>query len=193
MMKTSLLLTSIALAFATASPSQAAVETYRIDPAHSSVGFRVRHFFTPIPGSFGKFEGTITVDRDNLENSSMEATIDAASIHTANERRDNHLRSKDFFLVETHPTITFKSTSWKKTDDDDEFKVTGDLTIKGITKEVVLEVEVLGFGPGAQGSYISGWEAGAEIDRSDFGITYAPAMVGNEVKIVITVEARRQD
>ncbi|MGH8018101.1 MAG: YceI family protein [Opitutaceae bacterium] len=192
MMKSSLLLASIALAFAATSPSQAAVETYKIDPAHSSVGFKVRHFFTPVPGSFGKFEGTIKVDRDNLENSSIDATIDTTSIDTANERRDKHLRSDDFFLVETYPKITFKSTSWKKTGDENEFEVTGDLTIKDVTKSVVLNVDLLGFGPGARDAYISGWQAETELDRNDFGITYGPAVVGSEVDITITVEAARQ-
>ena len=191
-MKPQLLITSAAFLLATAVPSGAAVETYTIDPAHSAVTFKVRHFFTPVPGSFGKFEGTIKVDRENLANSSVEATIDAASVDTGNERRDNHLKNEDFYLVSQYPTITFKSTSWKQGEGEDEFEVTGDLTIKDVTKSVVLAVKLLGFGEGMRDTYLSGWEAETEIDRRDFGVTYGTGVVGNDVDINITVEAARQ-
>jgi len=191
-MKPKSLITSAALLLATALPSGAAVETYKIDPAHSAVTFKVRHFFTPVPGSFGKFEGTIKVDRENLENSSVEATIDATSVDTGHERRDNHLKNEDFFLVSEYPTITFKSTSWKKGASDDEFEVTGDLSIKDVTKSVVLDVKLLGFGEGMRGAFLSGWEAETEIDRRDFGVNYGAGVVGNDVDIQITVEAARQ-
>lgn len=172
--------------------ASAAVETYSIDPVHSSVGFTVRHLFSSVPGSFTKFEGTLTVDRDNLEKSSVAATIDIGSVNTASEKRDGHLKTPDFFDAMKFPTITFKSTSWKKTGDD-TFDVTGDLTIKDVTKSVVLAVKVLGFGPGMMpGSQVTGWEGSTTINRRDFGVN-GPAMlgkaVGDDVKISLSVEA----
>jgi polyisoprenoid-binding protein YceI len=179
-------------AVAFAHVATAAVETYVIDPAHSSVAFRTRHLFSKVPGSFGSFKGTITVDRDNLEQSSAEATIEAASVNTSNEKRDNHLRTPEFLDVAKFPTITFKSRSWKKTGQN-TLDVTGDLTIRGVTKEVVLKATALGFGAGMQpGSQVSGWEATTTINRRDFGVN-GPAMLGNavgdEVEITINVEA----
>jgi polyisoprenoid-binding protein YceI len=187
-------LRSLLLAAATAAlvnPAAAAVETYAIDPVHSSVGFQIRHFVSKVPGSFTKFNGTLTVDRDNLENSSAEATIDVGSVSTANERRDNHLRSPDFFNAAQFTTAAFKSTSWKKTGDD-TFDITGDFTLHGVTKPVVLHTTLLGFGPGPRGGQLSGWEATATIKKSDFGVN-GPAMLakalGDEVTLHITVEA----
>jgi polyisoprenoid-binding protein YceI len=176
------------LALATAS-SQAAVETYTIDAVHSSVGFKVRHILTPLPGGFTNFEGTVVVDRDNLENSSVTATIQVASVDTANERRDNHLRSGDFFLAESFPTMTFKSTSWKKTGDD-SFDVTGDLTIRDVTKPVTLKTKLYGFADGGRGTQVSAWEATTTLDRLAFGVEGGRPAVGDEVTVVITIEAR---
>ncbi len=174
-----------------ASAASAAVETYAIDPVHSSVGFSVRHFFTKVPGTFTKFTGTITVDRDNLEKSSVVAEIDVGSVSTANEKRDGHLKSPDFFDAAKFGSITFTSTSWKKTGDS-TFDVAGDLTIHGVTKPVVLKVTSLGFGPGMMGAQLSGWDASVTINRSDFGVN-GPAMLGtalgNDVAVSITVEA----
>jgi polyisoprenoid-binding protein YceI len=184
-------LTLLAFASGLATAASAAVETYTIDPVHSSVGFSVRHFLTKVPGRFTQFSGTITVDRDNLENSSVSATIDVGSVSTYNDKRDNHLKSPDFFDVANFGSITFKSKSWKKTGDG-TFDVTGDLTIHGVTKEVVLKVDLLGFGPGMMGAQLSGWDASVTLNRSDFGVN-GPAMLakalGNEVAVSITVEA----
>jgi polyisoprenoid-binding protein YceI len=180
-----------ALAAGLVSTTAAAIETYKADPAHSSVGFTVRHFFTKVPGSFAKFDATITVDRANLEQSSIVATIQAASIDTQNEKRDHHLNSADFFQTDKFPTLTFKSKAWKKTGDD-TYDVTGDLTIKDTTKEVVLHVKSLGFGPGARGAQLSGWEGTTKLDRRDFGLTYGQSVVGNDVDVTINVEADLQ-
>jgi polyisoprenoid-binding protein YceI len=171
--------------------SQAAVETYKIDPVHSSVGFSIRHFFTNVPGVFSKFSGTITVDRDHLENSSVTATIEVASVDTHTEKRDNHLRSPDFFDAAKFPTMTFKSTAWKQTGEG-VFDVTGDLTIKDVTKPVVLKVKLLGFGPGMQGAMLSGWDVSTTLNRNDFGITTFPKVLGDDVGIAIGVEADLQ-
>jgi polyisoprenoid-binding protein YceI len=174
-----------------ASAASAAVETYAIDPVHSHVGFKIRHFVSNVPGAFTKFSGTILVDRDNLENSSVEAVIDVGSLDTFNDHRDADLKSPSYFDSNTFGSITFKSTSWKKTGDD-TFDVTGNLTIKGTTKEVVLKVTLLAFGPGMKGAMLSGWEASTTINRLDFGVT-GPAMlgkaIGDEVTISIGIEA----
>lgn len=178
----------LSLLLASSSPVFAAVETYLIDPAHSSVGFSIRHFVSKVPGSFLKFEGTLQVDRDNLENSRVEATIDAASIHTAEPKRDAHLRSADFFDAAKFPSIAFKSKTWKKTAAD-TFDVAGDLTIHGVTKPVVLKAKSLGFGPGQPGQMLSGWEATTTLKRGDFGINGYEGMLGQDVVVTITIEA----
>ena len=180
-----------ALAASLTAPVRADVETYAIDPVHSSVGFSIRHFVSKVPGSFTKFAGTITVDRANLENSSVQATIDIGSVSTANETRDTHLKTPDFFDVAKFPGMTFKSKAWKKTGND-SFDVTGDLTIKDVTKEVVLNVKLLGFGPGMKGAMLSGWEATTTLKRADFGVN-GPAMLGkmlgDDVAVTIGIEA----
>lgn len=196
MKSSSLFALSLIGALAFGQTASAAVETYEIDNVHSSVGFSIRHnLVAKVQGSFTQFKGTLRVDRDHLESSTVEATIQAASLSTANEKRDNHLRSPDFFDVATYPTLSFKSKSWKHTGGDN-YDVAGDLTIHGVTKEVVLKVTSLGFGPGAKpGSSISGWEATTTINRRDFGVN-GPAMlgrtVGDEVQITILVEAGKQ-
>ncbi len=171
---------------------RADVETYSIDPVHSSAGFSVRHMLSKFSSSFTKTTGTITVDRANLENSSVEAAVEIASISTANPDRDKHLQTPDFFDAAKFPAMTFKSKAWKKTGEG-TFDVTGDLTIKGVTKEVVLKVTSLGFGPGMRpGSQLSGWEATTVIKKSDFGVN-GPAMLGkvlgDDVTIDISIEA----
>jgi polyisoprenoid-binding protein YceI len=185
------ILAFVALTPGLVSVASAAVETYAIDPVHSSVAFKVRHFLTKVPGSFTTFSGTITVDRDNLENSSVVAKIDVGSVTTGTEKRDTHLKSPDFFDVAKYDSITFSSTAWKKTGDN-MFDVTGDLTIHGVTKSVVLKVDLLGFGPGMMGAQLSGWDATTTIDRGDYGVN-GPAMLGkalgSEVAISISIEA----
>jgi polyisoprenoid-binding protein YceI len=171
--------------------TQAAVETYKIDPVHSSVGFSIRHFFTNVPGVFTKFSGVITVDRDHIENSSVTATIEVPSVDTRTDKRDNHLRSPDFFDAVKFPVMTFKSVAWKQTGEG-TFDITGNLTIKDVTKPVVLKTKLLGFGPGMQGAMLSGWEATATLNRNDFGITTFPKMLGDDVAVTISVEADQQ-
>ncbi|MEO5754067.1 MAG: YceI family protein [Chthoniobacterales bacterium] len=170
--------------------------TYKLDPVHSSISFKVRHFFSYVNGSFKKFEGTIQVDPDHPEKSSVTATIDAASIDTQNEKRDQHLQSEDFFDVAKFPTITFKSKSVKQTGADSA-DIVGDLTLHGVTKEITLHAKFLGKGTGLQGKPISGWQVTPEpIKRSDYGLTWTKAVegtavVGEEVTISIDIEANK--
>jgi polyisoprenoid-binding protein YceI len=180
-----------ALSFGLSSAASAAVETYAIDPVHSSVGFTIRHFLTKVPGRFTQFSGTITVDRDNLENSTVNALIKVGSIDTDNGKRDDDLRSPSYFDAGKFESISFTSTSWKKTGEN-TFDVTGDLTIHGITKSVVLKVDLLGFGPGMMGAQLSGWDASVTLNREDFGVngpSYIGKVLGSDVGVSISIEA----
>lgn len=170
----------------------AEVETYTIDRSHSSVKFSVRHFVAKTTGNFSQFEGTLTIDRDDLTQSSIEATIQIPSVDTDNQKRDTHLQQDDYFNAAKHPLMTFKSTQWKATEDENEFKVTGDLSFNGITKPVTLDVELLGFGEGARGIYLSGWEATTTLDRTEWGVNGGQPAVGSEVDVTINIEAHRK-
>jgi polyisoprenoid-binding protein YceI len=188
-MKRSLLaLVITALALGSLTSARAAIETYNIDPVHTWVGFSIAHFFTKVPGYFGKVKGTIVVDRDHIENSTVEAVIEVASITTNTKMRDDDLRSTNFFAAAQFPAMTFKSSAWKSTGDN-TYAVTGVLTMKNVAKEVVLKVTSLGFGPGMKGAAISGWEAKLTLDRRDFDITADQGAVGNSVDVLINVEA----
>ena len=177
-----------ALALSSLTSAKAAVETYNIDPVHTWVGFSIAHFFTKVPGYFSKVKGTIVVDRDHLANSTVEAVIEVASITTNTKMRDDDLRSTNFFAAAQFPSMTFKSKSWKNTGNN-TYAVTGVLTMKNVAKEVVLKVKSLGFGPGMNGAAISGWEATLTLDRRDFDITADQGAVGNNVDVLINVEA----
>ncbi len=185
-LKKRLLRTSLALGAALC--AHAETEVYDIDPAHSWVGFSIRHVFTRVPGFFSKVSGAFTVDRVNLENSVVESVVDVASITTSSALRDEHLRSDKFFDAPQFPVMTFKSNKWQG-NGEGLFAVTGELTIHGVTKEVMLKVKSLGFGPGALGTPVSGWELSAVIDRRDYGITAGQGAIGNEVEIAINIEA----
>lgn len=173
-----------------------AEDTYQFDPVHSSISFKVRHFFSYVNGSFKKFEGTIRVDPDHPEKSSVTATIDASSINTQNEKRDEDLRSANFFDVAKYPTITFKSKSVKQTGADSA-DIIGDLTMHGVTKEITLHAKFLGKGKGMGGKSISGWQVTPEpIKRSEYGLTWSKAVegtavVGEEVTVSIDIEAAK--
>jgi len=171
--------------------SRAEVESYKIDPVHSSVAFTLRHLVSKFSSSFTTVNGTVNYDAAAPEKSSVDATIEIASINTANEKRDNHLKSPDFFDAAKFPVATFKSKSWKKTGEN-TFDITGDLTIKDVTKEVVLKAELVGTGPGMGGATLSGWTATTTIKKADFNLA-GPAMLGkalgDDVTINISVEA----
>ena len=169
---------------------QSSVEKYSIDSAHSSINFKIRHFFSPVPGSFASFTGSIVLDRENMANCYTEAKIEVASVNTNNQKRDQHLNKEDFFNSSIFPAMLFKSTNWQKAGEN-RFKVTGDLTILHTTKPVVLDVKLLAEGENNRGHYLTGWEGKTTLDRTDFGITYGQGIVGNEVTVEIFVEAKR--
>jgi polyisoprenoid-binding protein YceI len=170
---------------------------YTVDPVHSNLDFVARHLVvSKVRGNFTDFVGTITIG-DSIENSSVEATAQAASITTHNEMRDNHLRSSDFLEQETYPTLTLKST--KITAKGDRYELVADLTIKDVTKSVVFDLEYLGTGPGQPGSSVVGFEATTDIDRNDFNVNFNALMdngvlaVSNKIEIRLTIEATKQD
>ena len=167
----------------------AQTETWKIDPAHSATQFSVRHMgISTVRGQFQKVTGTVQYDPKDVSKTSLEATIDTTSVDTRVEMRDSDLRGPNFFDVQKYPTITFKS---KKTESAGEgkLKITGDLTIHGVTKEVVLDVE----GPSAavkdpKGNLHVGASATTKINRKDFGVNGAATMVGDDVSITLDVE-----
>jgi len=165
-------------------------EVYRIDPAHSSVNFAIRHFFSDVTGSFTEFEGTIRVDRDNLENSHARAVIRVPSVDTNKDKRDSHLQEEEYFNASEHQRIVFESKEWRRTGEN-RFDVVGDLTIRGITREVTLDARLLGFGQGRGDDYLSGWKATASLDRTEFNVSGGQPAVGAEVDVTVNVEAQR--
>jgi len=190
-MKTKLFALGAALAFA--APAGAG-QIYSVDTSHATVLFQVRHFMTQVAGQFQEFEGSIEIDREKPESSSVRFTIDAASIDTSQERRDNHLRSADFFDVATHPKITFVSTSVKPVGDD-TYEVTGDFTMRGVTKRITLPVKVLGELKDPWGNQRIGFEIETVLDRKDYGVSWNQTLdqggvvLGDEVKVSINLEA----
>ena len=186
-----------AVTVALALPALALAEpvTYKVDADHSGVNFSVRHFVSNSPGRFKDFTGTIVHDKDNPAASKVEFTVQTASIDTANEDRDKHLRSADFFDVEKFPTMTFTSTGVKAVDKD-TLEVTGDLTIHGVTKRVTVPVEFLGTAKTPNGEK-AGFETAFTVNRKDHGIIWnrvmdAGPILGEDVKVTISVEADRQ-
>lgn len=193
-MKTPVLI--LAAALAVASPALAA-EDYVIDASHADVSFQVRHLVSQVTGRFNAFEGSIRVDRDNPQASSVQFTIQTESIDTSNEKRDEHLRSADFFDVASHPTITFRSTSMKALGEG-RYEVTGDFTMHGVTKNITLPVEVLGEMKDPWGNQRIGFQISVTINRKDYGISYNKVldqgglMLGEDVKVSINLEAVQQ-
>jgi polyisoprenoid-binding protein YceI len=178
-------------AFAAAQPA-----VYKVDADHSGVNFTVRHFVSNTPGRFKDFDGTIKYDKQNPSASSVEFTVKADSIDTANADRDGHLKSPDFFDTAKFPTWTFTSTK-VAAKDADTLEVTGDLTIKGVTKQITIPVDVLGSVKTPNGEK-AGFEASFTVNRKDHGITWnrvldaGGTVLGEDVKVTISVEANRQ-
>jgi len=158
--------------------------TWDIDPVHSEVSFVVRHMVvSKVRGRFDRFEGTIVTAQDPLD-SAVEATIEAGSINTNQEQRDGHIRSADFLDVDNHPEITFRSSVVRPAGG--HFLVDGDLTIRGVTKPVTLELEVNGFTPDPFGGTRAGFTATTEIDRQEFGVSYNGPIPGADNAMVLS-------
>lgn len=176
--------------------TEPATSTWRIDPTHTAVEFAARHMMiTTVRGRLAGVEGTIELNDTDPARSSVHATLDTASLDTRMEQRDQHLRSADFLDVEKFPTITFKST--EVTGAGESFSVTGDLTIRGTTRPVTLDVTFEGRAMDPWGGERAGFTASTKIDRRDFGLTWNQAMeaggvlVGNDIKINIELQAVR--
>jgi polyisoprenoid-binding protein YceI len=183
----------VSLAFLATAPLFAA-DTFTVDKTHSGVEFKVRHMISSVGGKFTDFAGTITADRANPVNSSVEFTIQAASVDTATPDRDKHLRSGDFFDVEKFPTITFKSVKLAPTKTKDTYDVTGDFTMHGVTKRITLPVTFLGFAKDPWGNERAGFEMNTTLNRKDYGINWNKALdqggylLDDDVKIAINLE-----
>jgi polyisoprenoid-binding protein YceI len=167
--------------------------TWSIDPVHSEVGFAARHMMvSKVRGRFRTFSGQLVTGKDPLD-SSVTAEIDMSSIDTGNEQRDGHIRSADFFEVENHPTMTYRSTGVRR--QGDGFVLDGELTIKGVTRQVPLNLELNGFGPDPYGGTRAGFSATGELNRSDFGVSFnavmetGGAVVSDKITLHLEIEA----
>lgn len=185
-------LVTLPLLAQTAAPASA-TEVFVIDPAHSSVDFKIRHLMTPKAGKFREVEGAVNINRAEPAKSSVEFTIKTATIDTGEPDRDEHLRSPDFFEVAKYPTISFKSSSVTPKSAT-LFDVTGELTMHGVTKRVVLPVTFHGFGKDGRGKERAGFSTETTLDRKDYGITWnrildeGGVLLGDEVKVSIDLE-----
>lgn len=172
-----------------------AIGTWNIDLTHSGIHFTVRHMvISKVRGSFRKFSGTVSLDEQEPTASSVSVRIETASIDTGVQQRDDHLRSPDFFDAEKFPVISFQSTKVEKSSGNG-LRVTGDLTIRDVTREVVLEAEQLGIGKDPWGNIKAAFEAKTSIDRGDFGLRWNQALetggvlVGEKIEIALEVQA----
>jgi len=170
---------------------------WALDPAHSSVDFSVRHMMIAnVKGTFNSFNATIEADPTDLTTANIEFSVDTASVDTRNKDRDAHLVSADFFDVENHPNMTFKSSNIEKTDEG-EYNVTGDLTLRGVTKQETFAVTFEGQGKDPWGNEKAGFSASGTVNRSDYGLVWNAALetggvlVGDKVKINLQIQAAK--
>nr|WP_294947673.1 YceI family protein [uncultured Mucilaginibacter sp.] len=168
-----------------------------LDPMHSEVQFKVKHLvISTVTGSFKTFEGELTTESDDFEGADVSFSLDVNSIDTNQDHRDSHLKGADFFDAETYPKISFKSTSFTK--DGDEYKLTGDLTIKDVTKSVTLDVEHGGVAGDFYGNTKAGFEVTGKINRKDFGLVWdgvteaGSVVLGSDIKLIINVQFAKQ-
>jgi polyisoprenoid-binding protein YceI len=176
----------------------AATGTWVLDPAHTRLGFSVRHaMVTTVRGQFGTFDGTLVLDGDDPANSRAEVTIQTASIDTGSADRDNHLRSPDFFDAENYPTLTFRATDVVAHDDED-FEMSGLLTLHGVSQPVTIKAEYQGVVTDPWGNQRIGFSGDTQVNRKDFGLNWNAALeaggvlVGEKVKIHLDVSATKQ-
>ncbi|MEC0296959.1 YceI family protein [Peribacillus frigoritolerans] len=169
-----------------------------VDPTHSAIEFSVKHMMiAKVKGSFNKFEASILANPSDLTTAKIDFTVDVASIDTRNADRDNHLRSADFFDVEKNPTLTFKSTKIVKTDED-EYDVTGNVTLNGVTQEETFNITFEGQGKDPWGNEKAGFSGKGKVKRSDYGLTYNAALetggvlIGDQITLTIEIEAAKE-
>ena len=183
---------ALAGTMAMATPAMAEVHTYMVDPDHTTVGFSVRHMFTNLHGQFNNFSGTFQMDPDTGQVTAVKAVVETTSVDTDHEKRDNHLRSADFFNVEKYPAMTFTGKVFKPVDGGTE--ITGDFTLLGVTKPLTLKAKFLGAGADPFGNTRAGLSASGRINRKDFGMEFNKVldsgglMIGDEVDINLEVE-----
>lgn len=178
--------------------AEPAISTWTIDPAHSNIEFAVKHMMvSTVKGRFRSVEGSLRVDEADPARSTVEAAIDVASVDTGVEDRDKHLRSDDFFNAERFPRIAFRSTKIERDGADDQWKMTGELTIRDVTRPVTLDVEFVGRSPDAWGKERAGFSAETKISRKDFGVNWnglietGGVVVSDSVRIMLEVEVVR--
>jgi polyisoprenoid-binding protein YceI len=178
-------------------PASATPLTYSIDKAHSNVAFQIRHYVTQVHGHFGEFSGSIVKDDENPANATVVFEIQTASIDTGNEKRDDDLRGVDFFDTATYPALKFASNRIEK-QPDGSYRVTGNLTMHGVTKALTLPVTFAGEMSDGRGSFHAGFSTSITLNRKEFGITWnrvldnGGAMLGDEVEVQIDLEAVRK-
>ena len=176
----------------------ATLSKWSIDPMHSEVQFKVKHLvISTVSGFFKSFEGSVETDNENFEHANIDFSIDINSIDTTQPARDEHLKSAEFFDAATYPHIKFKSTSFKKIGDDD-YALTGNLTIKDVTKPVTLDVEFGGSAADFYGNTKAGFEITGKINRKEFGLTWdgvteaGAIVVGEDIKLTINAQFAKQ-
>mgnify|MGYP006289723687 CR=1 FL=1 len=170
----------------------AAAQTYKIDPVHSSVIFRIKHLdITYVYGRFNTPSGTLQFDRNDENNNAIEMKVEAVNVDTDNSKRDKHLQSEDFFHVIQYPYISFKSNSFKEIEPD-VYEVSGDLTLHGVTKPLTVTARHTGSGEDPWGGQRIGFESTFPVTRSDFGVAGSPDSVADAVQITVSIEAIRQ-
>lgn len=185
--KTSLLLVAALLGTAVLS---AETRVYTIDPVHSGIEFKIRHFINKVPGTFGKFEGEIHHNQEDASLNKAVATITVESVDTRNDDRDAHLQNEDFFKANLYPVIEFRSTEWIPAGEN-AYEVKGILTMVGVEKEISLDVVFLGEMAGND-LVRSGWEGTTSIDRTEWGMGYGTPAVGKDVGIELNIQAHRK-
>jgi polyisoprenoid-binding protein YceI len=167
-------------------------ETFRVDPVHACVWFRINHLnIANFYGRFNEIGGTFILDKNDSKACSLDMEVKTASIDTNNADRDKHLKAPDYFDAEKHPTITYKSRRFKKVSDT-RYEVLGDLTLRGVTKPLIIRLEHTGSGQDPWGNYRAGIETTFTIKRSDFGMTAMPGALGDEVRLTVALEGIRQ-
>jgi polyisoprenoid-binding protein YceI len=182
---------ALALVLGILPAAASAGDTFKVDPVHSTVFFKIKHFGVGyVYGRFNTFSGTLAFDDANSADSSIAVTVNTASVDSGNPGRDKHLKSPDFFNVKEFPDVSFKSTAIKKVDDHN-YELTGDLTLLGVTKPITAKLERIGTGSDPRGGERSGIEAIFTIKRLDFGMKFMPQALGDEVTVTAALEGTK--